>query len=325
MPANTAPQEAFSDAWFDEQDDNWAANKANFAAHEAAQERAAYRAKMERDRALAAQNRPAAAHRGTRAQNIGSDLDTTVSVMAGVQTQTSANLTAGRPRINDSNGQPLGKLKPGERKFEAKHQSYCIECRATIEPGTLVAGRKEGRLWKLRHFPVCPEKTTPTIVNPQALRRRMITPGQAQLIADLQVERGVPRNPLDETTTFAEASALIGELIKMPRVSRQKRTVELNGLPEGRYAVPTEDGAENKLAFYNVTERGVFLQLSDALHPVPQAVEQAIIAKILLDPAEAARTYGRELGACGVCGRTLTNDVSRGYGIGPVCRKNTGW
>jgi len=31
--------------------------------------------------------------------------------------------------------------------------------------------------------------------------------------------------------------------------------------------------------------------------------------------------YGTELGECGVCGRTLTDEKSRAYGIGPVCRE----
>jgi uncharacterized protein DUF6011 len=29
--------------------------------------------------------------------------------------------------------------------------------------------------------------------------------------------------------------------------------------------------------------------------------------------------YGQELGECGHCGRTLTDEASRAAGIGPVC------
>lgn len=34
----------------------------------------------------------------------------------------------------------------------------------------------------------------------------------------------------------------------------------------------------------------------------------------------AMARYGREIGACGVCNRTLTDETSRKLGIGPVCR-----
>jgi hypothetical protein len=40
---------------------------------------------------------------------------------------------------------------------------------------------------------------------------------------------------------------------------------------------------------------------------------------------ECSTRYGRELGKCGVCHRTLTNAESRAAGIGPVCREKSGW
>lgn len=301
MPATNTQPEAFSDAWFDAQDvDNVAeaelmAREAEFdrqfAAREAAQERAAYTAKMERDRALAAQDVPA--------------------MMARVQAQTSANLSA---------TQPVGKLEPGEKKRSALFDGACKRCTARIHAGDTIAYIKgKGS----RHFPACPAAPAPA-QTVQAPRVRVISSGQVQLIADLQRERGVPVNALPDDTPFAEASQLISTLIQMPKISAGKRRIDLLGLPEGRYAVRT-DTPDQHYAFYNVTERGVFLQLSDSLNAVPESVELAVISKILIDPAEAARAYGREIGDCGVCGRTLTNEVSRAYGIGPVCRKNTGW
>lgn len=311
MPANTTTSRVDnrSQAEIAADEASW---DAIFAAEERASEMRAFEAKMERNELL--ENRYPA-HSGTRVASIGTRLDTTAQATTSAPAPTRTR-TARDPR-----------LKPGESKFNCRYKSWCTECRADIAEGTEVAGHKEGKKWKVRHFPSCPERVT-TIVNPEALRKpnvRMITPGQAKLIADLQVERGVPVNPMEDGVTFAEASELISKLIKMPRISKKVRIIELHGLREGRYAVPTEDGADNKLAFYNVTERGVFIQLSDSLHAIPEAVEQAVIAKILIDPAEAARTYGRELGECGVCGRTLTNDESRAYGIGPVCRNKTGW
>jgi hypothetical protein len=47
-----------------------------------------------------------------------------------------------------------------------------------------------------------------------------------------------------------------------------------------------------------------------------------IIAK---DPEAAAVLYGKELGVCAMCGKTLTNDESRERGIGPICAGKAGW
>lgn len=50
-----------------------------------------------------------------------------------------------------------------------------------------------------------------------------------------------------------------------------------------------------------------------------------LLRKIIADPQGAMRRYGLELGRCGHCGLELTNEESRAYGIGPVCRKALGW
>ena len=106
-------------------------------------------------------------------------------------------------------------------------------------------------------------------------------------------------------------------------------------VPAGRYAVATEDGATNALAFYKVdrpTEGRwagyvfVKLMLSDEEQRMSRAAGDAILRKIAAVGAEAASAaYGQHIGECGVCGRTLTNDESRAYGIGPDCRKKLGW
>lgn len=105
--------------------------------------------------------------------------------------------------------------------------------------------------------------------------------------------------------------------------------VEAPEVPAGRYAVATEDGATNELAFYKVdrpTEGRwagyVFVKLmrSDEEVRLSRAAGNAILAKIAeVGAEEASKAYGREIGECGVCGRTLTNDDSRAMGIGPKC------
>lgn len=43
------------------------------------------------------------------------------------------------------------------------------------------------------------------------------------------------------------------------------------------------------------------------------------------DPENAALTYGRETGRCGLCGRELTKHQSIGDGIGPICKDKWGF
>lgn len=104
-------------------------------------------------------------------------------------------------------------------------------------------------------------------------------------------------------------------------------------LPEvaaGRYAVEVE----GTLGFYRVDRPTtgnwagrtfVKVQASDELHPVRGAAVAAVLAKIAVDPQAALLRYGREIGSCGHCNRTLTDEESRAYGVGPVCRKRLGW
>lgn len=98
-------------------------------------------------------------------------------------------------------------------------------------------------------------------------------------------------------------------------------------VPEGRYAVEMPD---ERLHFFVVDKpdtgkwKGytfVKEQAGDELHGVraPKRRE-LVLATIGADPGEAMLRYGLELGKCGHCGRTLTNEESRALGIGPVCR-----
>ncbi len=97
-------------------------------------------------------------------------------------------------------------------------------------------------------------------------------------------------------------------------------------VPAGRYAIRGTDGV---VKFYRVdrpTEGKwagrtfVSVQAGDEFHPVRNHSQRVgILAGILVDPRAATVLYGRELGVCGVCSRTLTDESSRAAGIGPVC------
>ena len=102
-------------------------------------------------------------------------------------------------------------------------------------------------------------------------------------------------------------------------------------VPAGRYAISGKDGTTD---FYMVDKpvegrwKGytfVKLQLSDDLQRMPMSHQLTVLLRIGADPRAAMERYGREIGECGHCGRTLTNEESREFGIGPVCRAKMGW
>lgn len=112
--------------------------------------------------------------------------------------------------------------------------------------------------------------------------------------------------------------------------SAQPTATDLPEVPAGHYAVDGEDGT---LKFYRVdrpTEGRwagytfVKVQASDDLYPVKGGAATAILAKIAEAPVEAMTRYGQEIGSCGRCNRTLTDETSRAFGIGPDCRKIMG-
>lgn len=91
---------------------------------------------------------------------------------------------------------------------------------------------------------------------------------------------------------------------------------------DGRYAVE-EDGVLKFFKVKNGNRAGmVFLdvQASDDWHAIRSTSRiRIILALIAQDPQAAMIRYGHELGECGRCGRTLTDEASRAAGIGPVC------
>jgi hypothetical protein len=99
-------------------------------------------------------------------------------------------------------------------------------------------------------------------------------------------------------------------------------------LPEGRYAIDTADGAVNETAFYvvkwwdgrNGRMFSIYRLSSDEETKVPFQQSLSIAGRILdAGTKESLLRFGREIGVCGHCGRTLTNDESRAKGIGPIC------
>lgn len=119
--------------------------------------------------------------------------------------------------------------------------------------------------------------------------------------------------------------------------------------PPGRYAIldPAEDPVaysyvdrqdlvpprEESVRFFKIDapDEGrwsgyVFVsrQASDDLYPIKDRRDKEQVINRILDDGwkQCLLLYGQKIGKCGHCGRTLTNDESRAYGIGPVCRRD---
>jgi len=131
------------------------------------------------------------------------------------------------------------------------------------------------------------------------------------------------------TIPMSSARAAISEVIALPAARPGDASAPVAAMPEvpeGRYAVEM-DGT---LKFYKVdrpTEgkwKGytfVKVQASDDFHPIKSRDAKAAILRAIAKagPRAAMIRYGRELGVCGDCGRTLTDENSRAAGIGPIC------
>lgn len=145
-----------------------------------------------------------------------------------------------------------------------------------------------------------------------------------------------------KTITKTRASDIIGALKALPWFPRDMDS-ELGAkfhqlatkVENGRYAVtktagqlagteahsPGEDGP---LMFYSVKKgtHTTFVDVwaSDARYPIRALPEKIRILEAIIADPDAGPRFGREIGKCYVCGRTLTDETSRSLGIGPVCR-----
>lgn len=111
------------------------------------------------------------------------------------------------------------------------------------------------------------------------------------------------------------------------------------GVEDGFYAL--HSSGKNDLVFYAIsTNKGVYDASKKGLRAIYLVVgghkdkklhgEQAVNAIKRIaglsaqERIDAQALYGREIGACGVCGRHLTDEVTRKRGIGNDCAKKLG-
>ena len=110
---------------------------------------------------------------------------------------------------------------------------------------------------------------------------------------------------------------------------------DITVVPEGRYALPTKEGAINEIAFYKVdrpTEGrwagSIFVKRLEGPNEIGlgKIASHAMITRIAeYGAAESMALYGHQIGRCGMCHLPLTNDESRARGIGPVCAAKLDW
>ena len=119
------------------------------------------------------------------------------------------------------------------------------------------------------------------------------------------------------------ASKMIGLLLAAP--GKMKMVQDEVEVEAGRYAI--EFGEKLRFFHVNRPEDGrwkgftfVNEQAGDELFSVRNAESRKKILQTIANDEDALARYGQELGVCGMCGRTLTDEDSRSIGIGPVCR-----
>lgn len=138
----------------------------------------------------------------------------------------------------------------------------------------------------------------------------------------------------------AKASDIITQLKELPWKPRENDSpiyaeMRALGVKTGRYAIPPtaqqiagdeahSPGADSALRFYSVkvTDNAVWVDVwaSDARYPIKAAPQRLAILKAIAADPDSGPRFGREIGRCYVCNRTLTDETSRSLGIGPVCR-----
>jgi hypothetical protein len=183
---------------------------------------------------------------------------------------------------------------------------------------------------------------------PQPTFELRATDKQIQLIIDLLNERDTItenrpkfRARLIELTlnvheveklTREKASNLITYLFGLPVTSGTTHEPDaFKAVPAGHYAIE-RDGA---VSFYRVDRpmEGkwagkvfVALQHGDDYTNMGREAGFTVLGYIVDQGImECSTRYGKEIGKCGVCHRTLTNAESREAGIGPICRDKFSW
>lgn len=83
-----------------------------------------------------------------------------------------------------------------------------------------------------------------------------------------------------------------------------------SGAKKGHIKIQTQHGEVLKEVF-SITPAGEFLVMNGDI--------RELVIQLVTGQHKAAANYGRRVGKCCRCGKTLTDSTSRHYGIGPEC------
>ena len=101
---------------------------------------------------------------------------------------------------------------------------------------------------------------------------------------------------------------------KLPLVDKSHYAVEIDGELKFYQVDRPREGKWKGFLFLKV-------QASDETFPIKSPQQRLrILTAIAEDYPSAMRRYVQEIGRCCICNRTLTNEDSRAFGIGPICR-----
>jgi len=180
----------------------------------------------------------------------------------------------------------------------------------------------------------------PTVYNPNAPTFKQIEYFKALVagkqLTDDQRKRLLESLPLATKRSVTVSIQWLTGLPWTPRVFVPRPVysvpVYVAKVDQGYYAIV--DPADQVLKFYQVRvpKQGnwvgyVFVsQVSGENHLSIRSTKERekILGEIAKNPVEALKRFGKEIGQCGHCRKQLTDEISREFGIGPVCRKALG-
>lgn len=135
---------------------------------------------------------------------------------------------------------------------------------------------------------------------------------------------------IDRLRANLDAPAMVGsgptvDRLNMDAAATRTSYDAYTDIPDGNYALPVE--GTDTIHFYRVSRSrdGRYVRVaeraSDTLYPVrPWNRAKGVLEDIrTATPHDAAVLFGRTIGSCYRCGRSLTDEVSRAAGIGPDC------
>lgn len=213
--------------------------------------------------------------------------------------------------------------------------SYADAGQKILEAQRIAEAEKAGRAAARAHISAPAPKVTPRLASDKAVDYLVSlsarkTPHVEESVIRIwaaKTDRADVSRKIDELKAMADATRST-----VQDAPKTNGSLERHNVPEGRYAV---DGDEGHTVFVKVdrpTEGRwagkifVKIQAGDDLHRTSRTTADALLGKIAAaGTQEAMLRYGREIGSCGHCGRTLTNEESRAEGIGPICRGKLGW